>query len=315
MPSFKNERLSFEGQPIQTIMNIQTGSEFILASSGDSAIVLSATGSSTTMVDYSYTYQPGYLSQCWKVCDAPASTKLMSTVDGQDVYMYIEKITAGAQLQTTTEVSLASLWCIVDSVDASGVPYQKILLLDADSVDTNLFLLVSFDPILIQVNDESLSEENWRMRPAANTILLNTPTELISQQDLKILAPAAGGNVALELMHEEDPNNQVIISNPNGSSLENGVLSGATIQLGESSYLVATEIGQPLTLATDPGTNTWRLTDDGFGIITIQCLDEGGEIIGCLENDLDQAKLAGEDKSKTKQKWKFTRSGTGLVEH
>jgi hypothetical protein len=295
-------------------MNIQTGSEFILASSGDSSIVLSATGSSTTMENYIYTYQAGYVSQCWKVCDAPASTKLMSKVNGQDVYLYIEEITAGAQLQTTTEVSFASLWCIVDAVDTAGIPYQKILLLDADGLDTNLFLLVSFNPILIQVNDESLSEENWRMQAAANTILLNTPTELISQQDLKILVPAADGSVALELMQEEDPINQITISNPNGTSLENGVLGGATIQLG-SSYLIATELGQPVTLATEPGTNSWQITDDGFGIITIQCMDEGGEIIGTLENDLDQAKLGGDTKSKTKQKWKFTRSGTGLVEH
>ncbi len=296
-------------------MNIQTGSEFILASSGDLSIVLCATSSSITMENILFTYQVGYLSQCWKICDAPASTKLMTKVGDQDVYMYIQEIAAGAQLQTTTDASLASLWCIVDSVDANEVPFQKILLLDADSVDTNLFLLVSFDPVLIQVNDESISEENWRMQPAANTILINTPTELISQQDLKILAPAANGSVVLELMHEEGPNNQIIITSPSGSSLENGVLSGATIRLGESSYLVATEIGQPLTLATEPGANTWRLTDDGFGIITIQCMDAGGKIIGCLENDLDQAKLAGEDKSKTKQKWKFTRSGTGLVEH
>ncbi|WP_417610213.1 hypothetical protein [Owenweeksia hongkongensis] len=295
-------------------MNIQNGAEYIFTCADLSEVGLTISGSELNMTGINLTYQPTYTNQCWKLYGPPACTKLLCKIGNQTAYLYIQDIAAGSPLQITTEEDHASRWCILDLIDENGFPYQKILLLDSERVDTGLYLLVSINPLLLQVNEEAPTEKNWRMLSTSTTVLIDTPIKLISQQDLKAVVPGGGTSATLKLIVAESPNMQLSISSPDGSSPVNGVLSGATLQFGGSMYLVGTGAGENVTLSEEPGDNRWRLEDDGFGNITAQCTTVSGENIGWLENDLDQPKLNAEKTNKSKQKWKFAKSGTGLVD-
>jgi hypothetical protein len=261
-------------------------------------------------------YRPDYSLHCWTIDDKPHQTRIYCTINDQPTYLVAPNAAEGSVLHCTTDDSLASLFCIVERRDGTNCPWNTIELLDSDGLETGFFVNYQSDNnAYLNTYHEGEERFKWVVNPENVTFQEQVLFFIHSQQDLKVLTATTSNSVGLQLLlPNDDQSQQFEITFPaTGGSLQNGVANNVLLENPNLGWLTGTASGQAPGLQLEAGNTRWHLEDDGAGNIMIQSIDEQGNSIGWLENNLDQLRLNGEKTESTKQKWKFQRSSDGMT--